>query len=167
MAHGVLETRQQFAGRNAQGILDPAPVREKVRDHGNGVLTRLLNQHRDVMFELLGSRRHFIDQRYTLARHDESVGHDEALQPAAQIGVGIMAGNRRRGPVCLCHSFPLVLGVAFTFENSIREISSRRAGRPRNSGRSPQRLTTPTSMSNRSSARPTVWPTMSSSESGL
>jgi len=86
MADGVLEPRQQFAGRNAERIRDPAAVREQVRDHRNRMVTWLWKQNRAVQLQLLGHRRHFVDQRYPLARHHQPVGHDEALQPTRRSG---------------------------------------------------------------------------------
>ena len=118
------------------------------------MLARLRKQHGALQFELLGHRRQFIDQRNTLARDHEPVGGDKPLQPAAQIGMRPAAVGGRPWPGVLASCSPS--GFLRASSESGQEISSRLVGRVRNSGRSPQRLTTPTSISNRSSARPTV-----------
>ena len=58
-------------------------------------------QHGALVFEFLGDRRQFIDQRKALARDRKPVGGGEPLQPAAQIRMRALAGRIGVGTCCI------------------------------------------------------------------
>ena len=155
MANGMLETRQQFAGRQRRAHPRSSCVRQTglrppESDARQDPETAPRARVRASLATAASSSISETPSRATASRSDG----DEPLQPAAQIR---MAWIGRPSPPGVLPSFPpsRLIGQRH-LRKPAQEISSRLGGRPRHSDCSPQRLTTPTSISNRSSARPTV-----------
>ena len=160
LARGRQKSRQQLILADPDGVGDPVTTGKQIGDDRNLVSVGTWKQNGTVALKTLGDRSQFVGKADAFAGNREPATSGKMGKPCPQIG--------RRVGLFPCKVFSShMTNLSSGRDNRQGTILRNACGRRFSASSSPQRRTMPTSTSNKSSTRPTVWSTISSRFSGL